>query len=186
MLIMHGDGEKMVGSQPVYRRLQSSSKRGATRWDPICNMQPALLQYVSYYLLFTRQMNMQCMYNIRTRNLRDFVWCKSHEREAKTWQVLLVFKNERGKTSKALPPLHPTESHLVRRQWYDSPWHSPWDKGSVLRPPPQLCTTLTPLTHCAGLCALLQCTLWAYLCPPLCKVGCDQPTATPQGVSGQR
>ena len=165
-----------------YNLAASARQPGETQYA-ICNL---LLQCVIYYLLFTLQMNMQCMYNIRARNLRDFVWCKSHEREAKPWQVLLVFKNERGKTSKALPPLHPTESHLVRRQWYDSPWHSPWDKGSVLRPPPQLCTTLTPLTHCAGLCALLHCTLWAHLCPPLCKVGCDQPTATPQGVSGQR
>ena len=32
-----GVGEMMLGRQPVYRRLQSSSRRGATRWAPICN-----------------------------------------------------------------------------------------------------------------------------------------------------
>ena len=52
-----------------YNLAASEGQPGETQYA-ICNL---LLQYVIYYLLFTLQMNMQCMYNIRARNLRDFV-----------------------------------------------------------------------------------------------------------------
>ena len=39
-------GEMMLGRQPVYRRLQSSSRRGPTRWAPICNMQHAICNII--------------------------------------------------------------------------------------------------------------------------------------------
>ena len=59
------------------------------------------------------------------------------------------FQKWKKKTWKAPPPQLKAICGVCR-QWYDSPWHSPWDKGSVLHPPP-------PRFHVC--CSILDCTI---------------------------